>query len=916
MGHPSDSRYRGETRQKSCGADHAEVFWKANRATYTGMWRDDRPHGKGTYVLPGENGFTYEGNFFEGDRNGSGICVFSDGRRYEGGWLKDNMHGMGILFGNEESDDFVDYTGPFANGKRRGQDGTCRYKNGSVYKGEWLDDKRHGRGELEVGKNASIPGYKPIPGESHVSSYVGTFVDDVPKGAGTLKYSDGSTYEGEIEGLHRHGKGVHRSSTGCVFKGSFECDRRHGPGVMIISGAEYRGEWHYGSLEGVVTITGDKIPRADPSLVYYCGPAVRGELTGDNAVIEYREGYSYRGSVRMSKPHGKGVLLKKPVTLPEIGDFILQYDGEFVAGLPKGSGEGVFLAANPDTDTLSEESPLEPRGFLPKYNFSGRYKGSWTDGLPNGKGQWIWDQIDRTYCGDVLRGFPHGEGTLTCSSVSYTGSFVKGLPNGTGKASWTVGASVENTYEGGWKEGYFDGEGLLKLHGGYSYKGQWSKGLVDGLGTEIVPYERTYTGKFSQGNKHGEGKLCLIRSGEVYEGNFISGEMTGAGKMTTREGHILKGEFINGKMSGDGEAIHKNGTVFQGKYRNGAAFGTGRILYAHGDVYEGGIVSSGDLIPHRDGPGVYMFFEGGKLECTWKRNVLVGEGLYTSSNGIRSRRSYTEGILDFDELIDKVDPATSGDLSDAVSKHMSTDTNTSESADISAVGIKICRSLPSRKACHGNVSLAVCGSPNTGSPPFGGVKPVPPACVEKQFVPLPQIQIQTPRRDGEASLADPYPIGQVRVRNAGQGSPSFSPKSPSAPFLFPGPRMSGTNFSLERDALVRTSASTMRNDSLRPLSPPLCLEPRVASSNGQRFPALSGSVVRNSGTPDHREHEIRRLTESLQNVNDRIWTAKTARSATWSSADPVTPEKKPDPDSLQTLQQERRTALQDLASLM
>jgi len=44
-----------------------------------------------------EHGDTYEGDFVNGKRHGSGVYVSVSGARYEGEWQNDMRHGYGIL---------------------------------------------------------------------------------------------------------------------------------------------------------------------------------------------------------------------------------------------------------------------------------------------------------------------------------------------------------------------------------------------------------------------------------------------------------------------------------------------------------------------------------------------------------------------------------------------------------------------------------------------------------------------------------------------------------------------------------------------------------------------------------------------------------------------------------------------------
>jgi len=65
---------------------------------FEGEWKDDRKHGKGTYI-----GELYSGEFKDGHgkMHGKGIYNYASGSVYDGEWKDSMMHGKGILI--EES---------------------------------------------------------------------------------------------------------------------------------------------------------------------------------------------------------------------------------------------------------------------------------------------------------------------------------------------------------------------------------------------------------------------------------------------------------------------------------------------------------------------------------------------------------------------------------------------------------------------------------------------------------------------------------------------------------------------------------------------------------------------------------------------------------------------------------------------
>ncbi|MBR4244251.1 MAG: hypothetical protein IKQ14_02515, partial [Candidatus Methanomethylophilaceae archaeon] len=90
------------------------------------------------------------------------------------------------------------YEGIIINGKREIK-GIMKYRNGSIYEGQWKNDKRHGRG-LYATQNYNNPNIKGI-------LYEGEFNNDKIEGYGIGKYSSGDQYEGEWKNDQQYGRG-------------------------------------------------------------------------------------------------------------------------------------------------------------------------------------------------------------------------------------------------------------------------------------------------------------------------------------------------------------------------------------------------------------------------------------------------------------------------------------------------------------------------------------------------------------------------------------------------------------------------------------------------------------------------------------------------------------------------------------
>ena len=88
-----------------------------------------------------KNGYTYIGEFKNGERHGKGTNTWSNGNKYTGQWENNKMHGVGTIITGRG----VKYEGEWMNGRKNGK-GTCVWPSGSRYKGEWKDDYKHGKG--------------------------------------------------------------------------------------------------------------------------------------------------------------------------------------------------------------------------------------------------------------------------------------------------------------------------------------------------------------------------------------------------------------------------------------------------------------------------------------------------------------------------------------------------------------------------------------------------------------------------------------------------------------------------------------------------------------------------------------------------------------------------------------------------
>ena len=159
-----------------------------------------------------ENG-SYEGDIVGSKANGIGTCKFSDGSVYSGEWLNNKMHGKGKMSFSGETQIQECYEGQFENSAYEGT-GIYRYHHGQVYEGSYKKGQRHGKGTLRWAEG--------------VAGYVGDWLNGKRCGYGMCLYQDGDRFYGEWSDDRWHGKGVKVEENGLVVVGTWEADQFHG----------------------------------------------------------------------------------------------------------------------------------------------------------------------------------------------------------------------------------------------------------------------------------------------------------------------------------------------------------------------------------------------------------------------------------------------------------------------------------------------------------------------------------------------------------------------------------------------------------------------------------------------------------------------------------------------------------------
>ncbi|KAL2099962.1 hypothetical protein ACEWY4_004356 [Coilia grayii] len=134
------------------------------------------------------------------------------------------------------------YTGEWLDNKKHGKGTQVWKKSGVIYDGDWKHGKRDGYGTLSQLDSAT---------NDYIRLYCGGWKNDKKDGFGTHFYSQTSWYEGEWRGGKRSGWGRMYYSNEDVYEGEWLEDKHHGQGMLrFADDNRYEGCWKQGKKHG------------------------------------------------------------------------------------------------------------------------------------------------------------------------------------------------------------------------------------------------------------------------------------------------------------------------------------------------------------------------------------------------------------------------------------------------------------------------------------------------------------------------------------------------------------------------------------------------------------------------------------------------------------------------------------------
>jgi hypothetical protein len=155
-------------------------------------------------------------------KNGRGVYLYEDKSRYEGMWRNEKPNGKGKIYFSSGSV----FDGTFQDGVKSGF-GKYQYKSNAYYEGYFKNDDYEGEGKFvtEDGntfeglyKSGKLNGYGTITMKNG-NKYIGSIANNLPEGVGKYYYSSGDRFEGNFLKGIRNGAGILYYSKGGTLKG-------------------------------------------------------------------------------------------------------------------------------------------------------------------------------------------------------------------------------------------------------------------------------------------------------------------------------------------------------------------------------------------------------------------------------------------------------------------------------------------------------------------------------------------------------------------------------------------------------------------------------------------------------------------------------------------------------------------------
>ena len=316
--HSRGSCYTGDVlNNKFCGTGKAVM---EDGSSYDGKWKDGQYHGQGTFIFPTHSKLlSYQGEWDNG-KMVNGQIQWKNGDIYDGELDGEgNPNGMGVF---KWAQGEVLYKGEYKRGTRTGV-GTIIYPNGAQYKGNWVNDRMHGWGEISLPTKIGLF-------HSKFGEFSEVEWENVSEGRFRGKFTtlSGKYYQGGWLMFRKHGYGKSVDADGTTFKGNFS-----------EGGLSGKIEIELPHLEGVKICSrkNDMLESGDKSLTEYASLQVPFESNDQKRLDgkgcrKFKNGCVYFGQWKDNQPHGRGRMIYPNKIL---------FKGEFKNGYRNGRGQEI-----------------------------------------------------------------------------------------------------------------------------------------------------------------------------------------------------------------------------------------------------------------------------------------------------------------------------------------------------------------------------------------------------------------------------------------------------------------------------------------------------------------------------------------------------------------------------------------------
>jgi uncharacterized protein len=413
-----------------------------------------------------------------------------------------------------------------------------------TYVGEYKDGKPHGTGTETFPNGAK---------------YVGGFIGGKRIGQGTATYPDGSKYVGEWRNGSRNGQGTHTFSNGEKYVGEIKDGNRHGQGTLTLtSGATETGTWREGRLLSMAELAPvNSASTASPSTTNVLQVTSNTTSTTAQTLPPSTTSSIAEQIANRKLPPCQGERSGWDMCVGQFSFNDNSWSGEFMRG-----GSGQWAKGELHRGTRTESDGFS---YVGNHNGQSGLDGPFMVSFNNGRPQpAIWKNNNLV---SIPTNLPKCQGnevsnwnmclgvekvTKQFSITEYVGEFKDGKYDGYG----VLLMSARTFYLGQFKDGKFHGYGIYTNRAdSRSYDGEWINGKRNGQGSYIGQFGREYIGQWRDDKRNGNGtEFRLISRGKpmskTYVGAWQDDKKNGQGTYThlddgsTGTGEWFKGEFV------------------------------------------------------------------------------------------------------------------------------------------------------------------------------------------------------------------------------------------------------------------------------------------------------------------------------------------------------------------------------------